>query len=476
MNPGRVTPGLFRHSEAETRTVSRSSEPARLTGGHCAKGAPRCIGQRVDALTLAFQGQVRSTVAATLRQVASRAAVARQPITATVEGIELVCNPRSRDGWWHLSTKDVALVVDLEATGGWRVEFKPRATWLASETPSQVYATCRLLADLILESEGSLPVDGQAPAFTGAGAARVRRIDLCADFLGFAVSDIARDAWLAPRRLQTKEHATMATFTRGARVTGFSLGKGDVSARVYDKTEELDLPQNAGDKRDAEHARWEAAGWDRSELVTRVEFQVRGDALDQFEMRDPEKLFASFDALWTYLTRERNTRDQTPWLRLSVPEPGQRRDRWRVDARWLEVQRVTFVRDAGPCERTYKRTPAQGARAVSLMLSLEATENAGMTIVDALESDVAAGRSRIDEWFPDKARQYVKEVTGGLGLVHAFMAAQTQFGADLIRDRGGEREAAQYLYERRRSARARARCLSTILAARFERQALGAAA
>lgn len=438
--------------------------------------APRCIGRRVDALTLAFQGSVRGDVQRLLRDALQRAAAGRQGIAVDLApGVSMVLNPRSRDGWWHLSSDEVSAVVDCEAPGEWRLEVRPRALLLARVSPLQAYAVASALACLVLQAGDRLAVDGEWYA----GDARVRRIDLATDWLGFPLDDLTPAAWVTPRNLSVKDMGTLACHSRGGVRTGWMLGRGDVALRVYDKSLEVMLASNAGDKRDEEHARWTAAGWDGREQVTRVEAQVRGGALDDFDMRDPRVLLGNLDGLWAYLTRERTGgRDATPWCRLIIPGTSERRSRCTIDPRWRAVAAVTFDRLSAPLHRESRRTRPELARAASMVLNFtaHAAVGAAQSIVDVLDVDVAhakgGARETIEGWSERRAREYVVEAIAGLGQVEAFAAGCRSWTQDMLRDRGSWWDAAVYVHNRRQAARARAASIERVLAERRERAAL----
>jgi hypothetical protein len=101
--------------------------------------------------------------------------------------------------------------------------------------------------------------------------------------------------------------------------------------------------------------------------VSRVEYEVRGEALDELDMRLPiggqmgaaahaEKLGAALDGLWAYGTQK--------WLRLV------RRGEGYVQPRWRAVQSATFVAAAEPRERERKRGAAKAPQASGAAFSL----------------------------------------------------------------------------------------------------------
>lgn len=134
-------------------------------------------------------------------------------------------------------------------------------------------------------------------------------------------------------------------------VTGITVAPGHrLMARVYDKSTELALPGREA-KVAIEHARWREKGWDGSAQVTRVEFQHRGEYLDEIDLRDPYALGVRMDAVWQ--------RD-VQWLRLVEAGSATRSVRARLDRRWLGVRDTRFRHEAAPVSRS--RRHRGGAR------------------------------------------------------------------------------------------------------------------
>tara|TARA_Y100001970_G_scaffold268326_1_gene359456 strand:+ start:5218 stop:6591 length:1374 start_codon:yes stop_codon:yes gene_type:complete len=126
------------------------------------------------------------------------------------------------------------------------------------------------------------------------------------------------------------EHRVDADYFRGNKRTGITLGKGEVSARVYSKTEEL---KGAPKKRYIENL-WQANGWS-GESVVRVEFQCRSGFLESFDQvlnssRDVGHVLSFVPAIWEYLTGK--------WCRHLQTGKSKQRTRWPVSSFWRAVQ------------------------------------------------------------------------------------------------------------------------------------------
>lgn len=307
------------------------------------------------------------------------------------------------------SIKEAATVDGAEV--GWNLEIKFLAEALAVTA----------LDELIAQAERC------ARSLGAVEETRLRRIDLCADVAGWELS--AEDR----QRLVKRSRATVADYDapqltaralelargiEGAKtlkdaramakrvreavseahtdrdaapvivhgqslVTGLTVGAGGaVMARVYDKTAEIELHDEA--RRTIERTRWNDGGWDGIERVTRVEFQLRGEAVRDFGLRNPAAPFdpvtgevfaggisARLDPLWQALLN---------WVRLIEPRTvRQGRNRGRPlqrsrcpdDARWSMLRAVRFRhKHEAPARRRRLRGGVSAAQWVGTTISL----------------------------------------------------------------------------------------------------------
>ncbi len=125
------------------------------------------------------------------------------------------------------------------------------------------------------------------------------------------------------------QHEVEAEYFRGGENTGFSLGKGQLMFRVYDKLAELKRSGKTYMKR-----LWEKAGWNHGP-VTRIEFQIRKKALSTFDqIRERGRYWSvvadCLPAIWGYLTGS--------WLTLRTKTADKQRSRWPIDPIWEKVQ------------------------------------------------------------------------------------------------------------------------------------------
>lgn len=163
-----------------------------------------------------------------------------------------------------------------------------------------------------------------------------------------------------------------AVWLRGQALSGFSFGRGEVAARMYDKTREI----RTGGKLWF-HAVWRAGGADPEAPVWRLEFQLRGEALRRgvLAVVEPGRpvgvasgadwpvVRRALDGIWAAMTG----RDGPGWLSARDPSTGnegregKNKARWGVRREWEALAAVRFGR-AAEWARTYpvrKPTVAQ---------------------------------------------------------------------------------------------------------------------
>lgn len=360
---------------------------------------PKVVGARVDWLEVVFRVSFSERV---LRHLRARGTVALRdaaPSSLAIGGRSFRMTPPRSTGRWLLQNDACRVEVLEKAPGG------------EGDAPGwSVRVTISGTSMLALGHDGAIAEAWAVARALGDGdvtEARFGRTDLCADVAHYDLRDSDRLAFVKQRRVKSVEHwrdgkpITRTTRKRktdgtvetrdtvhwqqsmlrvgkadedsgtevhfgGDTFTGFSFGsRKTVSARIYDKG--LELRAQSPDKKTAEHEWWKSNGWDGASDVARVEFEVRGEALDELALRHPvrgevghvehARLFASgLDELWSYMTHV--------WLRLE--RSGKDRV---VQPRWRAVQAATFVAAAHPRARVRQRGAAKAAQARGSMMS-----------------------------------------------------------------------------------------------------------
>jgi len=161
--------------------------------------------------------------------------------------------------------------------------------------------------------------------FVGPPDVAVSRVDLYVDFQGWTpkLSDLARFVCQGRQRRVFQE-----LFATGRRLTGFMFGRGDLAARVYDKTEEC-RKKSSGWLQDV----WE--GGDRALPVWRLEFQFRRLVLSEFHLKGVEEVASSIQDLWEYSTGR--------WLSLRRPTGDKQVKHWPEDPAWRQLRAVRLA-------------------------------------------------------------------------------------------------------------------------------------
>lgn len=158
----------------------------------------------------------------------------------------------------------------------------------------------------------------------------VSRVDLATDFIDVDIRQLDIDnkhKWISKAR-------KFAIYNEGWEVTGIMIGRGNFVMRIYDKTTELKKNQEKGN---FFRTVW---GCDEDTPVTRVEIQVRREALKEFAipLDTVQDLKAHADSLWKYATDE--------WARFAahnVDRDNRNQDKARMSMFWRMVQDVNFV-------------------------------------------------------------------------------------------------------------------------------------
>jgi hypothetical protein len=127
------------------------------------------------------------------------------------------------------------------------------------------------------------------------------RVDICADVL------LPKSAWTLELESQfITKAARIDSHTSRRKLTGFSIGKGKISARLYDKPEEIR-------SKSGKYWMYDIWGIDRvphDYVIVRVEFSFRRDRLRKFGCKSWDDTKANLPGLWAYATQK--------WLR--IPE------------------------------------------------------------------------------------------------------------------------------------------------------------
>lgn len=161
------------------------------------------------------------------------------------------------------------------------------------------------------------------------------RVDFCIDIL------LPSEMWSEKLMDQSVTRATDVSFYKtNTTFTGVRIGKGDLSARIYDKGFEIITRSKKT---------WMFPIWDLDQVpsgqkVIRIEFQLRRPVLNSFLIDSPTDLFENEKNMWVYLTN---------WLKFQ-DRPGKHHTQRNTVEWWVQVQDGYHgAQGAKPAVRSY---------------------------------------------------------------------------------------------------------------------------
>lgn len=152
----------------------------------------------------------------------------------------------------------------------------------------------------------------------------ISRVDPFVDFVTDKdFNSLNTDLWI------TRAEIT-ADYRENRIVTGCAFGRGGaLTARLYNKTTEIKKSNKEFFKEI-----WKKEGWDESQEVWRLEFQLRKDFLNEMSTNSIPELAQTINDIWRYCTNE--------WLRLAIDDGTENRSRWPNDELWQRIEDVRF--------------------------------------------------------------------------------------------------------------------------------------
>jgi len=155
----------------------------------------------------------------------------------------------------------------------------------------------------------------------------VSRVDLCVDFItDHPLETIIDTDWVTKAK-------DMDRYTVQRQFSGWVIGRGKISARLYNKTLEMNKKP-----RPYLEDLWRQSGWDGHQDVWRLEFQIRRDCLRELGVITFGSLMQKLSGLWNYSTQD--------WLRLSIPNQNDKtQTRWPTASVWEALQNAEWLGD-----------------------------------------------------------------------------------------------------------------------------------
>lgn len=156
-------------------------------------------------------------------------------------------------------------------------------------------------------------------------AENVSRADLFVDFV--CETDIEA-IQLAQWVTRAKRHGS---FHVNRIFTGYTFGLGgDISARLYNKTEEIKESGKYHLKK-----LWMEQGWQEGQTVYRLEFQLKNRILKEHEASTIDELLYRCGGIWRYCLLN--------WLKLTIPDPKDAtQSRWPLHPLWDALSQIEW--------------------------------------------------------------------------------------------------------------------------------------
>lgn len=248
--------------------------------------------------------------------------------TATVHigGATFNIKPYGSAGYdWLLNNDDITMRI----AGKWQagrlfpeimVEYRSKFLWQHGHhaAMAQVRRLIRLIAGIPTQQSQA----GEPTTET------ISRIDASVDCTGVLPNIDLQSTGIrgyARRRAEfTANRYTQTRFT-----TGYVFGSGaPLMFRLYNKSDEI-----ARTRKTWFQAIWKKAGWDGVTPITRAEFQIRREAIHQWEKQGITDIDQMLSNAWWYLTNR--------WLTLRTPQENDTNTRrWPVIAWWAVLQQA----------------------------------------------------------------------------------------------------------------------------------------
>lgn len=230
----------------------------------------------------------------------------------TDQGISFMVRPFGSNGYsWLLNGKEYTLRIGDWKTPGSRpsvlVEIRSETLWHYS--PTEAYQ--RILSFLVNQGARIITI-------------KPSRIDLCLDLL------LSQNMWNFSLLDTAITRAKRDCFHRQLKQpTGIAFGKGDISARIYDKA--LEIQQQS--KKLWFFDLWKLTAVPDGFKVIRVEFQLRRRGLKTLGLDTLDSTFPTLENLWAYCSQT--------WL--SFRDHPEREHHRRPVSAWWQVVQNSFL-------------------------------------------------------------------------------------------------------------------------------------
>jgi len=231
------------------------------------------------------------------------------------------------------------------------------------------------------------------------------RVDLCVDVL------IPMEEWNNKLIENAITRSTSkANYLSHNKLTGISIGRGKISARLYDKP--LEISQKS--KKFWMYDIWGIKDVPENRKVIRVEFQLRRELLSQLAINDTADLLSHCDNIWAYCSQQ--------WLKFQTNPEKHHTQRKTFD--WWKIIQNGFLGVQNP-------TPLIRSKSIHYDIEQSTTQAIGhvKSIIVARISGL-----QLDEYVPAEIEDGLAPI---LRKIYASKSSQDEF-AESIRAKGAK--------------------------------------
>jgi hypothetical protein len=319
------------------------------------------------------------------------------------------------------NNEDCAGTIKIPDAGEWPFLMKPFGTngyewlivgngftlcignWLTPISRPSVIAEIRSQALWELSPTGAISVLDALLKSAGARLVLMKpsRVDLCVDLL------MPEDVWVPELMTYRVTRANdAAAYYHNSEMTGLGIGRGKISARLYDKPLEI---------RKKSKKFWMFDIWKLDEVpdgkkIIRVEFQLRREVLKEFSLETVHDMFGMLANTWAHCSQK--------WLRFR-DRPGHQSHRLKTLQFWLVVQDgFKGAQGAEPLVRvralavSKKQLARQAMGLLTSVMAVQHEENDmkldhGASLISALDAvfQECKGEGDFQEEFADSVRK-----------------------------------------------------------------------
>jgi hypothetical protein len=307
--------GVTSAQQGDPVSDSKGAPPS-ITAPTNSIGIVNILRNGIDSLYLSYQGSINTDIEEQLQSLKQKGQSPDPRVQAQAVyeiGEHLFEVQDKGTGYYPYVLVDNAYRIQLSSSSAKQIPLayvQVKSDWLISK--GVIY--CKEELETIIGSLGFIEE-----------SENVSRCDLFVDF----VCDIDIEA------IQIAQWITRAIrhgrYYAGKVFTGFTFGMGgDISARLYNKTEEI-----KGSGKYHLKKLWMEQGWQEGQIVYRLEFELKNRILKEHEASLVDELLSRSGGVWRYCLLN--------WLKLTIPSTDDAtQSRWPLHPLWDALSQVEW--------------------------------------------------------------------------------------------------------------------------------------